>query len=70
MKSSKRWVFIVTLSVWTLLLGLMIYAIVYAPLGSWPKNYAFIIGLFFITFTQVVKRAYRYSYRTERRIRK
>ena len=69
MKLGKQWVFYTTVIIWLAILGAMIYALVYAPNESFAKQYRFIIGLFFITFTQFVKRAYRYSFTTERRVR-
>lgn len=69
MKLSRQWIFYTTLIIWLVSLGAMIYALVYASAGSFAKQYALIIALFFITFTQFVKRAYRYSFKTERRFR-
>ena len=69
MKLGRQWVFYTILIIWLANLGAMIYALVYAQSGSFAKQYAFIIALFFITFTQFVKRAYRYSFKTERRFR-
>lgn len=66
MKSIRKWLFSFTLLIWLVLLVALIYAIVYAPLGSWAKQYAFVIVLFFITFSQVVKRTFRYSYKADR----
>ena len=70
MKLSRQWVFYTILIIWLAILGAMIYALVYAQPGSFAKQYSIIIALFFITFTQFVKRAYRYSFKTEQRIRK
>jgi hypothetical protein len=67
MNFKRQWIFYTALVIWLATLGAMIYAMVYAPAGSLAKQYAIIIGFFFISFSQMVKRAYRYSYKTERR---
>ena len=70
MNFKRQWVFYSVLIFWLAILIAMIYALVYAPIGSFAKQYRFIIALFFITSTQFVKRAYRYSFKTEPRFRK
>lgn len=67
MKLSRQWVFIAAIIVWLISLALMIYALVYAFPESWAKRYISIIGLFFLSFTQVVKKAFRYSYKSDRK---
>jgi hypothetical protein len=67
MKFNRIYVFYVALLIWLLILTAMIYLIVYAPAGSSAKPYAFVVGLFFISMTSLVKRAYRFSYKIENR---
>lgn len=67
MKKGRMWIFMASLLIWFILLGLMIYALVYAPMRSWPKQYVFVIVLFFISFTQIVKKAFKFAYNSDRR---
>ena len=67
MKTGRMWIFIVSLTIWLAILALLIYAIVYAPLESSFKPYTFVIGLAFISFTQIVKKAFKFAYSKDRR---
>ncbi len=69
MKLGKQWVFYTTLIIWLANLAVLIYSLVYAPSDSFAKQYAFVTVIFFISFSQLVKRAHRYSFKTERRFR-
>ena len=69
MKLGRQWVFYTILIIWLANLAVLIYSLVYAPSGSFAKQYAFVTVIFFISFSQLVKRAHRYSFTTERRFR-
>lgn len=67
MKTGRMWLFIASLLIWFAILALLIYAIVYAPLTSSFKPYTFVIGLSFICFTQIVKKAFKFASSSDRR---
>lgn len=69
MNSYRRWIFSITLVIWLIGLAVYIYAVVYATPEDWARKYVLFIILGLIICTQFLKKAFKYSYRSDVRSR-
>lgn len=70
MNMYRKWIFIFTLLIWLAILSIYIYAVLYATSDDWARKYVLFIILGLIILTQFLKKAFKYSYRSERKLRK